>query len=144
MFRKNFILYNKLLHFIIKKGNKIRAAIILDNVFQQLCLLTKKSFLQVLLCIFYKLNTSIEAKKIYIRKRNHIVPFVISLKRRSYLIVKWLVISVSKNKKNISIAKKLFMELTRLLIKKNSLSLKLKHLNFKKVYLNRSNTHFRW
>jgi len=144
MFKKNFILYNKLILFILKKGNKARAVTIIDNVFYKLSLLTKSSFLQILLRIFYKLNTSIEAKKISIRKRNHIVPFVISLKRKYYLIIKWLIIAINKNKKNISLAKKIFLELKYLLTKKNSLSLKLKRINHKRIYNNKSNIHFRW
>jgi ribosomal protein S7 len=137
-------LYNKLLGSLIKKGNKIKAKSILDSAFYELSNTTGYSINLLLIKLFVKLNTFVETKTVRIRRRRHLVPFSIGLKRRSYLITKWLMEAVKENHQKIPVSKKIVAEILLILKNGQSKALKLKMLNDAQALANRSNLHFRW
>ena len=104
-------LYNKLLGFMIKKGNKNKAKSIIDKAFFLVSKKTGYSMAFLLFKLFSKLNVFVEAKTVSVRRRSHIVPFSLGLKRRSYLIIKWLIKAVLENKEKISISNKIAKEI---------------------------------
>lgn len=138
-------LYTKFLGFLIKDGKKKKAKAILDKALLIVSKKTGYSLIFILLKVFLNLNTFVEARHIRIKRRTHIVPFPISFKRRSYLILKWLIIGVKANKKKMAFSLKLAKEIF-LIFKKSTTSqaLKLQKINNKKANSNRSNIHFRW
>jgi ribosomal protein S7 len=73
------------------------------------------------------------------------VPFSINLKRRSYLILKWLTSAIKEeNTQQVSFDEKLYLELESLLNNTQSKALKKKKQNTTNAVKNRSNLHFRW
>jgi len=137
-------LYNKLLGFVTKKGNKTVALKIITSAFFKVSTNTKQSMNQILLKLFFKLNSFVEVKKVRVRRNFHFVPFQITLKRRSYLIIKWLIQAIKTNTKNISISDKLAFEIEQTLKSDNSKSLNIKNVNTTLALANRSNIHYRW
>jgi len=137
-------LYNKLLGFLIKKGNKLKAKKIIDTAFLQVSKKTGHSLSFLLFKLFYKLNIFVESKTIRVKRSSFIVPFSINLKRRSYLIIKWFMKVVLENKKKTSISKKIAEEIFLILKTPSSKVLKLRTLNNTQALANRSNIHFRW
>jgi ribosomal protein S7 len=97
-----------------------------------------------LLKLFLKLNSYIEIKTIKIRKKIHFVPFPTTYKRRIYLVIKWITVAASEDKRKLNFSKKLSLEIFNLLQNKSSKSLKIKKNNFSKALINKSNFHFRW
>ena len=145
MLLKKKTLYTKLLGFLIKKGNKKKAKSILDKAFLNISSKTGLSMNYLLIKVFLNLSTFVEARTVRIKRSSYIVPFSLSLKRRSYLIIKWLIVAALLNKKRLPFVKKLQQEVV-LILKKHSSSqaLKLKKLNNTKANSNRANIHFRW
>jgi ribosomal protein S7 len=138
-------IYIKFLGFLTKKGNKIVAKKILDKAFLEVSMKTNQPVHILLIKIFLKLNSFVETKKIKFRRSTHVVPFVItSFKRKSYLIIKWLMETVAQDKRKIPIAKKLSKEILNILKNKSSKTLIKKKMNVKNALANRSNIHFRW
>jgi ribosomal protein S7 len=138
-------LYSKLLTFLIKKGKKNKANKIIDDTFFTLSKNTKYSISNLFYKLFYNLNTFIEAKLIRKHRRSYIVPFFNKIPRRSYLVIKWLLKSISFNKNKVPISQKIIQEIFLILKNKSfSKSLKFKSSNNKKVIANRSNLHYRW
>jgi ribosomal protein S7 len=73
------------------------------------------------------------------------VPFSINLKRRSYLILKWLTSAIKEeNTQQVSFDEKLYLELDNLINNTQSKALKKKKQNTANAVKNRSNLHFRW
>ena len=137
-------LYIKFLGFLIKKGNKIKAKKILDKAFSIVSQKTGYSLASILFKLFLKLNVFVEAKIIRIKRRSLVIPFSLSLQRRSYLIIKWLMKAASENKKKISITEKISAEILLVINNLGSKAVKFKVLNNRQVLANRSNTHYRW
>jgi ribosomal protein S7 len=137
-------LYNKLLGFLIKKGNKNKAKKIIDKAFLIVSKQTGYSLIFLLFKLFLKLNVFVEAKTIRIKRRSHVVPFSLSLKRRSYLIIKWLMKAIIENKKKIPIVYKISEEILYIINNSSSKAIKLRNLNNTQALANRSNIHFRW
>jgi ribosomal protein S7 len=138
-------LYTKLLGFLIKKGKKKTAKTILDRAFLIISAKTGLSIGYILLKVFLNLNTFVEARTIRVKRSSYIVPFSLSLKRRSYLIIKWLITASLLNKKRIPFVNKIQQEVV-LILKKHlsSQALRLKKINNNKANSNRANIHFRW
>lgn len=136
-------LYSKLLGVLIKKGKVTKAKNILDYVLTILAKTYKRSPAFLLCKLFLKLNVFVETKKIRVRRRTHIVPFPIKFKRRSFLVMKWLIQATFLNKKKIPFKYKLLNEIY-LTFKTSSKTLKFKELNNTQAISNRSNFHFRW
>jgi ribosomal protein S7 len=138
-------IYINFLGFLTKKGNKVTAKKVLDEAFLDVSLKTNQPVHILLIKVFLKLNSFVETKKIKFKRSTHIVPFVItSFKRKSYLIIKWLMEAVEQDKRKVPIAKKLSKEILNILKSKSSKALMKKHLNVKNALSNRSNIHFRW
>jgi small subunit ribosomal protein S7 len=141
---KTLSLYDKFIGFLIKKGKKTIAKRILEDTFYLLSKRMKTAKNIIFLRLFLKLNTFVEIKKVQIRKRSFFVPFSITLKRRSYLVIKWLLQSVKEKKEKVSISQKLAEEIFEVLTKTKSKTSSLKKFNNNQAFLNRSNYHFRW
>lgn len=142
---KNNNLYYKFLGVLIKKGNKNAAKKILDKTFLKLSLKHNKSFCKLLLQIFIKLNSFVEVKSVRVRRASHLVPFSINLKRRSYLILKWLTTAIKEeDTQQNSMIEKLYLEVNNLIQNTQSKALKKKKQNTLNAVKNRSNLHFRW
>lgn len=137
-------LYNKFLGFLVKQGNKIAAKTILEKALFIVSKKLKKSSNVIFLRLFLKLNTYVETKKVKVRNRSYIVPFALSLKRRSYLVIKWILKIVKENKEKINFSSKLAFEILQVLTTLKSKTIYLKKLNNNQAFLNRSNSHFRW
>ena len=137
-------LYKIFVSFIFKSGKKY----IWEKIISDIFLLIKKNlkFSQniILLKIFLRLYSKIEIKKIKTRRKTALVPVFISVRRRFFLALKWLLFAVNKNKLQISLKEKLFLEIFKLIKNKSCESLKQLELNNQNVYLNRANFHYRW
>jgi ribosomal protein S7 len=92
-------LYCKFLGFLTKKGNKLNARKVLDKAFFNVSKKLKMSREKALVLLFSQLNSFVEVKKVRVRRKIVFVPFPISFKRRSYLIVKWVIDSTKREKK---------------------------------------------
>lgn len=136
--------YEKFLGFLIKKGNMFKAKKVLDLTFSIVAKRTKLSKHTALTTLFRMLNSFVEVKKVRVRRRFVLVPFPICFKRRSYLIVKWIMQSTKKGKKKKSFSDRLSRELVSILKGYPSRTKSLRQSNFSTALANRSNTHFRW
>ena len=141
---KNQNLYYKFLGFLTKKGNKLGAKRVINDAFLKLSKQTGLSVHILLLKLFLKLNTFVEVKRVRKKRSFHIVPFSINFKRRSYLVIKWLMQAVQADIRQVSTSEKLFLEIQNTVIKYSSKSLKIRNQNISQALLSRSNIHFRW
>jgi len=137
-------LYYKFLGFLIKNGSKNSAKKTLDSAFLTVSKKTGLSLQSLILQVFFKLNSFVEVRKVRVKRSSHVVPFSISLKRRSYLIIKWLALAASEDKRKVSLSEKLANEVLTLVKGSASKSLKLKEITLAQALVNRSNAHFRW
>lgn len=137
-------LYKKFLGFLIKKGNKIAAKRILDEAFLFVSKETGFSMDISMLKLFLKLNSFVEVKKVRVGRRTLLIPFSINLKRRSYLIVKWLMQAIKEDKKKNSLSARLAEEILSVLNNSLAKSKKLRNANISQAIANRSNIHYRW
>jgi ribosomal protein S7 len=137
-------LYNKLIGVLTKQGNKTAAVKIINSAFLKVSKNTTLSMNKILLKLFLKLNSFVEVKKVRVKRSFHLVPFQITLKRRSYLIIKWLLQVIKTDTRNISISDKLAFEIEQTLKSENSKLLNLQTLNTTLALANRSNIHYRW
>ena len=137
-------LYKNFVSFIFRSGKKYIWEKIISDIF--LLIKTNLKFSQniILLKIFLRLYSKIEIKKIKTRRKTALVPVFISVRRRFFLALKWLLLAVNKNKLQISLKEKLFLEIFKLTKNKSCESLKQLELNNQNVYLNRANFHYRW
>lgn len=142
--KKSESFYSKFLGFLVKKGSKLKGKKILDETFSSVTIKTKYSKQVALIMLFRSLNSFVEVKKVRVRRRFVLVPFPISLRRRSYLIVKWIMQSIKKDNKKKPFSSKLSQEITNILKNVSSKTKKLRRLNFSQALANRSNIHFRW
>ena len=142
--KKHKNLYNNFLGFLIKKGNKIGAKNILTTAFLMVSKKTGYSLQTLILKIFLKLNSFVEVKKVRVGRRSLLVPFSITLKRRSYLIVKWLMQAIKEDNKKIPLSVRLAGEITAVISGSVSKSRKLRDFNISQAMANRSNIHYRW
>ena len=137
-------LYKNFISFIFKSGKKHIWEKIISNIFLLIKKNLKISQNIILLKIFLRLYSKIEIKKIKTRKKTALVPVFISVRRRFFLALKWLLVAVNKNKLQISLKEKLFLEIFKLTNNKSCDSLKQLELNNENIYLNRANFHYRW
>jgi ribosomal protein S7 len=140
----NTNLYKKLLGFLIKKGNIFKAKKVLDSTFLIVSKKTEFSTHAAIVALFRKLNSFVEVKRVRVRRRFVLVPFPICSKRRSYLIVKWIMYATRRVKRRCPFSEKLARELISILKGSPSGTTRLRQANFSIALANRSNTHFRW
>jgi len=141
---KKNLFYKKFLGVLIKKGEVTKAKKILDLVLFNISKLTKFSFNRILSNIFLNLNTFVEIRRVRSKRQTNFIPFPISYSRRIFLVLKWILIAVSKDKRRVPFVDKLFLEIFRVIKKLPSESLNIKNSNNLQAYSNRSNIHFRW
>ena len=98
----------------------------------------------LMLKLFLNLNSFVEVKKVRVGRRSLLVPFSITLKRRSYLIVKWLMQAIKEDNKKTPLSTRLADEIISVLNGSLSKSKKLRNLNISQAMANRSNIHYRW
>lgn len=142
--KKSENIYCKFLGFLVKKGSRILGKQILDKAFIQVTVETMFSRQVSLTKLFRGLNSFVEVKKVRVRRRFVLVPFPISLKRRSYLIVKWIMQAITKDERKTSFSNKLTKEILSTLSDASARTVLLKRLNLSQALANRSNVHFRW
>lgn len=138
--------YNTFLGLLIKKGNLVSAKTLLDKTFSTILTTTKIPFNIIILKVVLLLNTFVEVKQIKkYKKFNYNVPFPITLKRKFYLSVKWIINSALEDKRRLPFFEKLSHEIVLLIINKSvSKSYKKKQKNVELAMANKSNLHFRW
>jgi small subunit ribosomal protein S7 len=141
---KNKNLYNKIINFFTKKGNKVKATNLVNSAFDKVSKSTGLSFNEILTKLYLKLNSFVEIKKIKVRRGFHLVPFPISHKRSTYLMIKWLLQAIKDDKRKVPVSDKLFLEINQTISSSSSKSLDIKNSNITQVLANRSNIHFRW
>jgi small subunit ribosomal protein S7 len=141
---KNKNLYNKVINFFTKKGNKVKATNLVNSAFDKVSKSTGLSFNEILTKLYSKLNSFVEIKKIKVRRGFHLVPFPISHKRSTYLMIKWLLQAIKDDKRKVPVSDKLFLEINQTISSSSSKSLDIKNSNITQVLANRSNIHFRW
>ena len=137
-------MYSNFLGFLTKDGKKKKAKAILDTAFLKTSKELKIPVHLILIKTFLKLNCFVETKKIRIKRSTHIVPFSITFKRKSYLVIKWIMESVSEDERKLSTSEKLHFELLNILKNKSCKTLIKKDLNVTQALSNRSNIHYRW
>ena len=142
--RQNKTIYTNFVGFLTKKGHKVAAKRIVDEAFYKASKATSLPTQVVLTETFMKLNSLVEIKRVRIGAQTHVVPFSINFKRRSYLVVKWLMDAVDQDKRKVSTSEKLAMELTNTVKNKTSKSIQTKEMNTEQALLNRANIHYRW
>jgi len=142
--KKKISLFNKILGFLIKKGKKTKAKYILVKTFLKISTFFKKPLTFILNKLYLIMNVFVETKTIKVKRSRYIVPFPINLKRRIYLITKWIILSVNTQTSKNNFSEKLFLEMYSLLKGLKTKSILLKNLNNSKALLNRSNLHYRW
>jgi len=141
---KNF--YNTFLGLLIKNGNRVSAKKLLDKTFVFILKAVKIPFNVIILKIIVLLNTFVEVKQLKkYKKFSYQVPFPISLKRKLYLSVKWIISSSLEDKRRVSFSEKISQEIFLLITNKSiSKSYKKKSKNLDLAMANKSNVHFRW
>jgi len=144
MKNKKVYFHRKFVGTLNKKGNKNSAKRIFVNALHMASRRLKMRVDLLLSRVFLKLNTYIETKSIRIRKKSHLVPFATKFKRRVYLAIKWIMLSVAQDKRKFKLSVRLAFEMMNLIKKPSSKSLTLKRTNISNAYTNRSNLHFRW
>jgi len=137
-------LYQKLLGIFTKQGKKSIIKRLIDKALLRLSLKTKKPFFYLLNKFFSVLNVLVETRILKVRRSRFIVPFSINYSRRLYLIVKWLSLSIYKNKIKKCFPLKFCKEFFDTVFKQKSNSLTLRKENTTKAIANRSNIHYRW
>ena len=143
-FSTNSNLYSKFLNSLIKRGNKVKAKKLLDEA---LVIVVEKlncehSF--PLIEYFDILNCFVEVRKVRVKRRFLLVPFPIKEKRRIFLIIKWTLEIVKKEKSKVSLSNKLASSISNVLEKSPSKIKDRRQLNLSQAATNKSNTHFRW
>jgi ribosomal protein S7 len=137
-------LYKILLGFLVKKGNSVDAKKILINTFTLVAKKTGVSKEISFLKLFISLNSFVETKKVRVRKKFVTVPFSINLKRRSYLIISWLIKTTAANNLISTFSEKLSSEIINVILGNDNNCNKSKVLNILQALQNRSNIHYRW
>lgn len=144
-FKKNF--FKKIIGAFIKSGKKLQIKKQLNFAFQFLQQKTGYSFAYILNTLFIELNTFVEVRQIFIRKKMFFVPFFISVERRLFLAIKWFITSLKKSTETVPFSQKFIQEFL-LLLKfesgKEANSIDLKKNNDLLAIKNRANIHYRW
>ncbi len=136
-------LYLYLIKFITRFGKMSKIKMGLTAVFFNLYRSLKISKTKVLLLLFLRLYTKVEIRHIKVRRRVHIVPFLISVERQFFLTLKWILLAVKENKERCSYEKKILLEISNI-IKNKASSITFLEKNNNLASKNRSNAHFRW
>lgn len=141
---RNKSIYSQFVGALTKDGKKNLAKRIVDEAFFSASKTLKIPPQMVLVETFKKLNSLVEIKKVKLGGSIHIVPFAISFKRRTYLVVKWVLDAVREDKRRVPFSEKLTFELVNTVKGAASKSMKAKEANTELAMVNRANIHYRW
>jgi len=144
--KNNIQLYLKITNFFIKNGNLNFSKNLIVWVLLKIFYKIKLSPYQSIVLLFSSLNSFIEIRQILRKRRKHFVPFAVNLNRRVFLSLKWIKLALQNDNRKIPLREKLVFEILNLFVnfkKSKALNLK-KTLNDNKIFLYRSNVHFRW
>ena len=112
--------YNTFLGLLIKNGDRVSAKRLLDKTFIIVLKSVKISFNVIILKIIILLNTFVEVKQVKkYKKFSYQVPFPISLKRKLYLSVKWVISSALEDKRRVPFFEKISQEILLLITNKS-------------------------
>lgn len=112
--------YNTFLGLLIKNGDRVSAKRLLDKTFIIVLKSVKISFNIIILKIIILLNTFVEVKQVKkYKKFSYQVPFPISLKRKLYLSVKWVISSALEDKRRVPFFEKISQEILLLITNKS-------------------------
>jgi ribosomal protein S7 len=81
-------LYNSIINYLTKKGNKQLAKKLFHNSLIDASKKAKLSSQYLLALVFKKLSVSVEVKDVHRRGKTFKIPFFINLKRQRYLSIK--------------------------------------------------------
>lgn len=138
-------LYQYFINFFIKKGKKTKIKLKLDSIFLSISKSLSISVSLLLLKIYKTLVSFVELKKVKLKGRLHLVPFLLKSNRRKFSVLNYIKKAVLEDTRKLSFSEKLKTEILKLLLNpKTSRSLKLKKINVSKSFQNKSNAHFRW
>jgi ribosomal protein S7 len=138
--------YSKFVGSLTKKGERKEAKTLLNLALASVSTETKLPQSQILLYLFKVLNCKIEVITISLRKKQHLVPFIIGFNRRCYLVIKWILSDTQENDNlNSPLFKRLAKSIAAVLLNSpTSKAIKLRNMNLEKAGKSRSNLHFRW
>lgn len=137
----NAKIFKKFIGALTKKGEKTKSRNILTKALTKIHKESGISINIILLKVFRFLKTSVEAKKIRVRRTFHMVPFPINENRQIFLIINWILASLKKGQK---IHESLALEITKTAQNLKSGAIKHKNFNIAVSLKNKSNLHFRW
>lgn len=144
-FKFESVLAKKLIVLFLRKGLRLKINKIINKVFFLLMLKTGYTFSYLSFILFFKLNAFVEVRNVITKRRTHVVPFALHLRRRYFLIAQWIFCAIKLNKKKISLVEKIYDEFFTICVQsKMSGAYLLKQANFKKATENRANVHYRW
>ena len=110
--------------FLLKKGNINKSTTVFKETFHILFKETGLGSYTILTQLCINLHINFEVKRIRVRHNSHLVPVPLSLRRRYYLICKWVFDAVNLNKTNQKFSIKLASEIIKII--KNQLRIFLK------------------
>ena len=137
-------LFKSLLGLMIKDGKKSLATQILKEAFIQASFLCNLPSVKISIKLAESLLCSVETRKLKIKKTTYLVPFIISEKRKYFLISKWILTTVREDKRRVSFKQKLVEEFILILKKNKGETISKKNLNITQATKNKANIHYRW
>ena len=108
-------LYNSILNYITKCGDKALAIQLLNLALLKASKKTKLGCQLLLSIAFQKLSVSIEVKDVQRRGKFFKIPFPISLQRQRYLSIKWFFKAIELDTRPLKYSDKICFELISLL-----------------------------
>lgn len=134
-------MFKKFVGMLTKKGQKIKAKSIFTDALIKVRKEIDLPINLILLKMFTFLKTSVESKKIRVRRTFHTVPFPINENRKTFLVIKWILSSLKKSQ---NVSNSLASEIIKILKNFKSNAIKYKNYNVALSLKNKSNSHFRW
>lgn len=138
------LFYKKFVGLFTKKGEKRKSLKIINNALLTTSKSTNLPINKILRKLHNKLSTSVEIKKIKIRRSFHFIPFPVNAKRKLYLIIKWFIFAMSTFKSKTNLEYKLNDEILKVLKNQESIVNYSKKYQIQKSFKYQSNTNFRW
>lgn len=95
----SLLLYKKLIGLIMKNGKKNLAIKIVNGALKKVKEESNFPINYILYNVFNALKTSVEIRKVKVRRSFHLVPFPVKKERKTFLASKWIIASIKKIKK---------------------------------------------
>jgi len=142
--KRKFYFNSIFFKFLLKKGNINKATTIFKETFYILFNETGLGCYAILTQICTKLYITFEVRRVRVRRNSHLVPVPLTLRRRYYLICKWVFDAVKINKTHENFSKKLASEIIKIFKNQSCESITKKKLVQTTAISNRANAHYRW